>query len=1131
MCLARDPATMAHSKGPPTPLRKQDSSSSTSADTKTVNRTSPALADLDLSHLTSEEIGAIQKVLKKQESFERQAKVRAEQIEKAIRRYEATLAARESHPPRSKDDDLRMCRLCFVRKFTDGLGVTCGDCLHRVCANCSSQVVDGGASSPTPKHRFKHKKRWRCNLCKLQRDYLCVTGRWYYQDDTGRDTSAEYRRSRKQSQGNPPPRRRVVRSAQSDLEERFVHRNVEAIKRNSWDSGKHYKSDTEASSTCLLQSFARESLNGKKTVTRRRRRSSQLRQISCDSPGENLTQESDDGEWMNRALARRASHRRPLRRRRYGVTEATDKSPEGSQVLKASGQQASGSEDERQVSVADAERSPSNRRRSRPSIHGRRSPSGAAAPKEPPMEGGQTVISSAAERAKEARGKYKRTGSVKADFMGKLSQRAMERFRRRSRSESELNIPEQPPQQETTIYVRDDSEEVTIQKDQNDTSCKTRGFGLEVVGGRQDSDGWLRTFVTRVVVDGPADKVVVHKGDEILEWNEQSLENKTFEQVRLIVDQPCGDELKLRIVRYQAHRATADTLAAKRGSSVSIESEVYHRRKKISVGMRNSINTEQYKELFTPAPEETTGISGHRAGSRRRLPVPPLSSSGSCSSSARTSAPRVELTPAENQNLGELCMQLMLREETKELVVMLTEAKGLKVREGDPLGQPPSPYVNIYQLPYRRESLRYRSPTIPATATPAWNKTFVFPNIAQSEIAGLSLEFTVWDERPDCMNTFLGEVLIDLQDEALSGKPVWYPLADHDENIGELPCTTPPSVVLARIHQQQQHQAMGLGLMDAPHLLTPYLTGSGGVGHKELARCPSDSVREYGRGREGLMPLSVEAASQLAMEDRFDRLPLSRHRSCPSAGCNTYNKSDLPQIIVAGPSEDTWPDMFNERRKRSSSSFGSSIAGSSIAGSDWESCTSYSSGSRNSMDSDYHFRLSTCSMPRPAPDGEDGMITEPGPGQVLLENFNGRPCGFIKLAMAVSKGSLEVEIICATGLLFHGESESLDTYVKTYLLEGDRQLVKRKTKVMHATCEPHYAQTLKYSACDITGRRLQVMLWRKTKIRESNQCLGEARITLDILEETTHSTAWYTLFPSGAYESLKSSQSLELLKF
>ena len=76
------------------------------------------------------------------------------QIEKAIRRYEATLAARESHPPRSKDDDLRMCRLCFVRKFTDGLGVTCGDCLHRVCANCSSQVVDGGASSPTPKHRF-----------------------------------------------------------------------------------------------------------------------------------------------------------------------------------------------------------------------------------------------------------------------------------------------------------------------------------------------------------------------------------------------------------------------------------------------------------------------------------------------------------------------------------------------------------------------------------------------------------------------------------------------------------------------------------------------------------------------------------------------------------------------------------------------------------------------------------------------------------------------------------------------------------------------------------------------------------------------------------------------------------------
>ena len=39
-------------------------------------------------------------------------------------------------------------------------------------------------------------------------------------------------------------------------------------------------------------------------------------------------------------------------------------------------------------------------------------------------------------------------------------------------------------------------------------------------------------------------------------------------------------------------------------------------------------------------------------------------------------------------------------------------------------------------------------------------------------------------------------------------------------------------------------------------------------------------------------------------------------------------------------------------------------------------------------DNSFECRLSTCSMPRPAPDGEDGMITEPGPGQVLLENFS-----------------------------------------------------------------------------------------------------------------------------------------------
>jgi len=37
-----------------------------------------------------------------------------------------------------KRADLRLCRLCFVNKFADGIGRVCVDCKRRVCHECGS---------------------------------------------------------------------------------------------------------------------------------------------------------------------------------------------------------------------------------------------------------------------------------------------------------------------------------------------------------------------------------------------------------------------------------------------------------------------------------------------------------------------------------------------------------------------------------------------------------------------------------------------------------------------------------------------------------------------------------------------------------------------------------------------------------------------------------------------------------------------------------------------------------------------------------------------------------------------------------------------------------------------------------
>lgn len=88
-----------------------------------------------------------------------------------------------------------------------------------------------------------------------------------------------------------------------------------------------------------------------------------------------------------------------------------------------------------------------------------------------------------------------------------------------------------------------------------------------------------------------------------------------------------------------------------------------------------------------------------------------------------------------------------------------------------------------------------------------------------------------------------------------------------------------------------------------------------------------------------------------------------------------------------------------------------------------------------------------------------------------------------------------------------------DTYVKTYLRDGDRWLQKRKTRVVRHSNDPQYRQTLRYSACDVLGRSLLVMLWERQKGFEHNQGIGGAEVALDKIQLTHLTTGWYPLFP------------------
>lgn len=88
-----------------------------------------------------------------------------------------------------------------------------------------------------------------------------------------------------------------------------------------------------------------------------------------------------------------------------------------------------------------------------------------------------------------------------------------------------------------------------------------------------------------------------------------------------------------------------------------------------------------------------------------------------------------------------------------------------------------------------------------------------------------------------------------------------------------------------------------------------------------------------------------------------------------------------------------------------------------------------------------------------------------------------------------------------------------DTYVKMYLRDNDRLLLKRKTAIAKKSCTPEFNQTIKYAVRDVSDRSLVVMLWERQKGFEHNQGLGSAEIRVDTLKLSDHVIGWYPLFP------------------
>ncbi|XP_050312016.1 regulating synaptic membrane exocytosis protein 1 isoform X2 [Anthonomus grandis grandis] len=614
---------------------------------------------------------------------------------------------------------------------------------------------------------------------------------------------------------------------------------------------------------------------------------------------------------------------------------------------------------------------------------------------------------------------------------------------------------------------------VVLRRDPGDKAHRTRGFGMRVVGGKTSTDGHLFAYVVWTVPGGPAEKGGLQQGDKVLEWGGVSLIDRNFEEVCAIMDHHTGDTVEL-LVEHATDLRMCDFLDE------------------------------------PPLPPPSSGVGGRKTSEANvtALHVDTENDKGPSSPTRRKLPKTPEQLAKERIVSGRIQIQVWYHDERKELVVAVLAGDDLAPRD-DTLGFGclPEAYARLCLLPLTTEEHCQQTDVAPVSQNPIWNANLSFLNVPGDELMERVLEITLWDLIPHNEHAFLGECSVDLQKAFLDDRAVWCRLEDPRQLRGRSPHTSPRGSI----------------------------AGAGKRGTFGDQRSVSDDVDSIGECASLLHPdhawgsrRGSSQSEQLEVEvyqlgkDFSRSLPGSRRSSFQSA----QEQAEAEQVAVPPPAS------YSRDRRRSSCT--------RMLRDPEEILKSLKAvkgelGRTMSLTADKRRRSSTAvpatqrkrsvmeivELPCASPPSSPERSSPPhlGPGQIKPRGFklSGTKPVEIKLGLLMTKGQLEVEVVCARHI--PNKISPPDTYVKCYLREGERWLQKKKTRVSRHSCEPQFRQTLKYQACDVLGRSLVVMLWERQSGFEHNQGLGGAEISLDSLTLTHLVVGWYPLFPINSLGS------------
>ncbi|KOC70476.1 Regulating synaptic membrane exocytosis protein 2 [Habropoda laboriosa] len=360
----------------------------------------------------------------------------------------------------------------------------------------------------------------------------------------------------------------------------------------------------------------------------------------------------------------------------------------------------------------------------------------------------------------------------------------------------------------------------------------------------------------------------------------------------------------------------------------------------------------------------------------------------------------------EKQVSGRVQIHIWYEADRKELIVYVFTADGLCAREDTGYGTQPEAYAKLVLLPISPDQTALQTEVSKPTQEPWWNATLFFSGVDGETLMKRSIEVTLWDLCPDGEHVFLGECNVKIPEALENLKPAWYKLEDpRGLRANKTPYCSPRSSFSMEIAQR---------LLRKTELRERSYSDDtqSDSGSPELGFLHPDHAWHANSRRGSSQSEQLEVEPYELNRDYSRSLPGSRRSSFQSQGGTDSKRGSMGEADM--------PTTVHYSRDRRRSSISRSRDPEKIL-EDLRILKAAKRELARTMSLSGGKRRESCDQIMRDENGVDAKL---GAGQVPPKGYRmiGAQNGEVKLGLCLSKGTLEVEVICARDIC-PGEKE------------------------------------------------------------------------------------------------------------